>query len=167
MHDQQKGMVVGVDVGVTGAVCLFDQRLGRIISITDMPTKESHTGRRITNILELYYLLCQCKKLGAQCIIMESLHAFPQSGAIQSFSLGHSKGLVEGLAVALSMPLYTVSPQKWKKHYGLLKICKEGSCDVLRGMDIGGNKFVTHKKHHNRAEAALIAALPASVYCPV
>lgn len=158
------GMIVGVDLGLTGALALYDQRLTKIVTISDMPTREDMRGRRKLDTTEVYYILAQFVRMGAVGVIIEDVHVMHQNGVMAAFSMGHAKGTLEGLCAALSLPCYKIAPQRWKKHYGLLGKEKGDSMILAKEVMPGLEKWVWLKKHHNRAEAALLASLPAGVY---
>lgn len=162
---QRKGLVIGVDIGVSGAMCLFDPQINRVITVSDMPvyTAGAHDRRKI-DTLEIYYTLSQFVRMGATLLIIEDVHAMPNVGALASFSMGHGRGVFEGLCRGLSLPFVRIPPRAWKAHYGLLKLDKGESCNTARRLYPDAAKWVKLAKHHNRAEAILLASLPSKVY---
>jgi len=95
--------------------------------------------------------------------LMEDVHSFPQQGVASTFKFGFSKGLISGIVKATNpkSELILVSPQKWKKYYGLIKKDKKDSIQKALGWlpvdktDPMVIKMIT--KDHNNAEAFLMA----------
>ena len=156
--------IVGVDIGVTGAICLFDVNTGRIIALDDMPFFLSDSKHKKIDTTEICNLLTKYIRMGATLMIIEDVHAMPAVGSVASFSMGYGKGVFEGMAKALKLPHQRVSPRKWKAHYGLLKAAKVESITVAKQLYPDSKKWLTLMKHHNRAEAILLASLPARIY---
>lgn len=154
-------LIVGIDLGKTGALCLFDLDTTKIIAIKDFPLSDNGSSKLIIDPASLYGLLYRFQQAGAEYILIEHVHAMPL-GSLASFSMGHCDGLIKGIAAALKMPLYVVAPLKWKNHYKLTNKDKYASLTLARLR--WGEDYFKLKKHHNRAEAALIAALPAEIY---
>jgi len=164
---KEKQLVIGVDIGMGGAIALFDQRMGKIITIDDMPTIKGEKGRRKLDGLGVFSILNNHKRQGARMIVIEDLHVMFKNGAFASFSVGHGKGFFEGVSIGLDLEVIMISPQRWKKHYGLIKVAKEGAIQVAKDLHIGADRFLTRKMDHDRADAALLAALPCDILNPL
>ena len=158
MTNETVKLRVGVDLGVTGALALYDPRMQRIITVIDMPTCIGN-NRKKADAFAIYFILKEFRQLGANAITIEDVHPMHETGVIAAFGMGHSKGVFEGLCASSGLKLTRTSPQAWKKHYGLIGTEKDASrllaIEKYRGVD----KWLTHKKHHNRAEAILLAGM--------
>ena len=51
--------------------------------------------------------------------VVEDVHAMPRQGVTSMFSFGQNKGWILGLLYAFQIPVTLVSPQRWKRYYGL------------------------------------------------
>lgn len=51
--------------------------------------------------------------------VVEDVHAMPRQGVTSMFSFGQNKGWILGVLDAFSIPRTLVSPQRWKRYYGL------------------------------------------------
>ena len=73
-------------------------------------------------------------------IVWESVHSFPGQGVSSSFKFGLQTGLVVGAAISRASANGTlhsehkVTPQAWKKHFGLIKQPKEAAVDLMVSM---------------------------------
>lgn len=78
-------------------------------------------------------------------------------GASSGFKYGRAVGMIEAMVLMMGLPLSTVEPRRWKSHFNL-KGGKENK-DAARQFAIRlfGEERFKLKKHHNIAEAALIA----------
>ena len=81
----------------------------------------------------------------------------PKNGSIASFKLGVSYGVCLGVVESLSHPLIKLRPQAWKGLNGLLRQPKEASRQLAIELWPDKAEHLHLVKHHNRAEAALIA----------
>lgn len=152
-------ITIGVDPGVTGAIAAV--RNGhQLIYLADMPTKEepsktrksrSVCGAGVNRVIREIIGLCPGEAF--EVIVEQTASGFGK-GTIAAFSMGYSRGVVEGVIEARGMPLSLVRPSIWKKAMGLTKDKVESRHKMLElfpGADI---KLV---KHHDRAEAIALA----------
>jgi len=107
-----KMIITGVDPGKSGAICQLNEA-GDIVSLNLCPTVK--VGKK------LQYDLQAMRKLviGSDQIWLERVHAMPGQGVSSMFSFGDGFGIWRGMAVALLIPLYYISPQKWKGKFGI------------------------------------------------
>jgi hypothetical protein len=149
---------LGVDVGLTGAIALLNER--ELIEVADLPTMPVGQGTgRVKNQInaagfsELLRSLLSKIEHAPAMVYIEKVGAMPDQGIAGAFSLGDSAGSIRGVVTALELPIQWVTPQSWKKHY---KLPKEK--DVARSVAINlyPGAPLHLKKHHNRAEAILI-----------
>lgn len=88
-------------------------------------------------------------------VTLENVHSMPGQGIASSFQFGRVFGCAEMLAANMFGEPQYVTPQVWKKHFGL-------SADKYASMEkatelFGTDKYWKLKKHEGVAEAALIA----------
>ncbi len=98
--------------------------------------------------------------------VVERVSAMPGNGAVSMFNFGRSYGDVRGVIGALDIPLHFVTPQKWKKHFGLTSDKDQSRLRAIRMFPAVADQF-KRKKDDGRAEAALIALYGAEVLLTV
>ena len=142
--------VWGIDVGLNGAIALFDMIEGHL-EVHDMPVMEINKKRQVnpqllTNILEQH----------DAPVFIEQVGARPGQGVSSMFNFGKSFGICLGVSAGLKLQTTTVSPVAWQR-----------ACKVEKGKD--GNRLratqtfpnysnlFARKKDDGRADAALIA----------
>jgi crossover junction endodeoxyribonuclease RuvC len=145
--------IMGVDPGVTGAIAFYYPVISRI-SVYDVPLAGGE--------IDAPNLAALIKNYNPSLAIIERVSAMPKNGAVSMFNFGRSYGDVRGVVGALNIPLHLVSPQKWKKHFGLSSDKDQSRMLAIRMFPTVAEHFKL-KKHDGRAEAALIAKYGAEV----
>lgn len=142
--------VMGIDPGLSGAVARIFKNG---IQVADMPTykdgKQTHIdAASLSQIIESEGLPDVC--------VLERVHSMPGQSAQSGFTFGRSVGVVMGVLGARRVSLVQVTPQMWKKHFGL-------SSDKQQARGLAIQRFpliaecLNRKKDADRAEALLIA----------
>jgi crossover junction endodeoxyribonuclease RuvC len=151
--------VLGIDPGATGAAALFDP--SKTVSsglrwiVVDLPVVDGQL-----NAPELRDFI---RKHAPDHCFTERLIGRVGWNASISFKLGRSYGSVAATVAVCDIPLTAVVPQKWKKHYGLIKTDKEQSRGRAIQLFPDQAPVLARKRDQNRAEAMLIAAYGAVV----
>ncbi len=152
--------VIGVDLGLTGAISLID-RYGAVLACHDMPTYPVVVNKKKRNKLAIescVMFVRQAIDSGAGVLVIEDVHAMGGStGNNAAFSLGGARATFETVCVMLDLPCVAVLPTTWKRHYDLLKTEKEVSIERAKNVIENSHKYLTRKKDHGRAESMLIA----------
>lgn len=151
-------IVMGVDPGVSGAVAFYFPMVPGRIAVDDVPV----AGGEI-NVNELARLIRIHRPTLA---VIERVSAMPGQGVVSMFNFGRSYGDVRGVIGAMDVPLHFVTPQKWKRHFGLSSDKDECRMRAIRMFPAVAESFKL-KKHDGRAEAALIALYGAEVLLKV
>jgi crossover junction endodeoxyribonuclease RuvC len=153
-------LVLGVDIGSRGAIALvsWDGASLDLVDVLDMPClNDGPAGRRAVNPPLLAEIVA---KAHASKAYVELVGARPGEGAVGAFAFGRSRGVVEGVLGALSVPVAHIAPASWKRAVGL-PMGREGAKDVARSAAIRRWPAKAHLfarvKDDGRAEAALIA----------
>ena len=136
----------GVDPGARGAVACVSHT-GSFLVVRDLPT---------TNEEWLEWLQYPVKPKISYCTC-ENVHALPGQSTVAGFTFGKNVAKAELLAELLTTcesPLL-VSPQKWKKFFGLDKD-KHKSVELARELFPEASDYLLKSKD-GRAEALLIA----------
>lgn len=149
---------IGIDPGLTGAISFIDSRGSCVIE--DIPTVElpgNGMVKRKVDSLALARLVRQHCPASEQAMVMcEAVRAMGgKNNAVQTQgSLMRTLGAIEAVFEVLRFPWQIVEPQAWKRFYGLGSD-KAASLATARALYPGAPLKLA--KHHNRAEALLIA----------
>ena len=150
---------IGIDPGVTGAIVrIYHDDSFHVI---DLPVLTETVGkRRETRIdgLALWKLIPQIRST----VVLEKTQAVHgghglNTQANTTFSMGQTRGLVLSVLDICRMPRVDVTPQQWKKYFGLIGCDKDASIERALALCPALREFLYLKKHHNRAEAWLLA----------
>lgn len=150
--------VVGVDPGLTGALALIGQP--GLIAVADIPVMAKGAGagrvKSEVNPAGLAQLLRDWLNghFDDVMVVIERVSAMPGQGVAGVFSLGDTLGCIRGVACGLRLPIAFVSPQKWKKHYGLPA---DKELARARAIQLYPEAALSRKKDHGRSEAILLA----------
>ena len=118
-------LFVGIDPGMSGAIVALSSD-GAYHAHALMPTMKKGAANRV-NGAELAFVLQDLMLVGDVSVTVESVHSMPGQGVSSSFSFGHSLGVIEGVVAALRLPYQMVTPQSWKKQFGLLGTDKDAA----------------------------------------
>lgn len=157
-------IIIGIDPGLTGAVAVLCGRRG-LLAVRDLPVTGNGTAsgsmrnwldvRSLSELLrglrvDLILSLESVRAVIERPIPMPSLPA--QTIASQFDTFGAIRGCV---ASSIDPDPLVVGPREWQKPFGLGKGDKAASRETARRLY--PDAPVTLAKHHNRAEAILIA----------
>ena len=152
---------IGCDPGINGALALLKD--DTLLDVWDIPTTEKIGGKgkmissqllnlvigEIKNICEGYgdsYVLCAN---------IELVNAYRQ-GSTSAFSFGRSVGVIDGVIAVHNVPINYVTPQKWKKQFGLIKKDKDMARTLVIQKFPEKADLFKRKKDADRADATLI-----------
>lgn len=177
IHDE---CYVSIDPGAAGAFALFN-RDGRLRAVTDIPTISVTVGtgkaKKFRTKLSESELVDMLTKEGRRPFFAYIEHqqamggklgpnGKPQGGgAMNSFAMGESYGLIRGILAALRIPYQTIRPGEWKKALGFpAGSDKEASRQMALRLYPDAVAMLKLKKHEARAEAILIGRYGAQRY---
>lgn len=145
---------IGIDPGVSGALAVIHP--DGEVSLYDMPTALVGKTRKRSEVVEgqLRFLLALEADPGCVCFI-EQVSAMPGQGVSSMFGFGVSYGIVRGVVAGLGIRAELVTPQAWKKHFGLLGADKDAARAVASRLF--PNVSLARKKDVGRADALLLA----------
>lgn len=106
-------MICGIDPGNKGALAFIDP-VANTLQVVDMPIFEWETTR-VRKKVDAYAVTRLFQELKPTHIYMEEVWSSPQMGAVSIFSFGLGRGILEGVAAALEIPMTQVKPAQWKK----------------------------------------------------
>lgn len=154
-----RAIFVGVDPGLTGAIGIIDQD-SRPIGVIDVRTRQRTknsaikrefdaraTADQVTDRLVNYV---EHQWFGA----IEMPFTIPGGNIMGAASLFQTYGGLMAMMAMMEVDVDTIRPAEWKKGFGLTK-SKDYSIEVARQLWPTVN--LSMKKHHNQAEALLIA----------
>jgi len=158
---------VGVDPGVTGAVAFLQDGDTRI---ADIPVLTVPNGNRKETMIDARELASMIQNTILSMnhdyqlipnkyeiiVVLEKTQPMKDS-AMTAFSMGQTRGIIIAVAALMEIPIINVTPQKWKKHFGLLNCEKDASRTLAMERFPLLRDQLRRKKDHDRAEAVLIA----------
>jgi len=148
---------IGIDPGLSGAVAFIDSRSCVIEDLPTMSLPGNGLVKRKLDAKALADLVRRHVPPGeVATVFCEQVRAMGgKNNSLQTQgSLMRTLGAIEGVFEMLRMPPRMVEPQTWKRFYGLGKE-KGESLELARSFY--PDAPVKLAKHHNRAEAILIA----------
>lgn len=163
-------VVIGIDPGLDGAVAAIEPN-GRLAGVWDTPTTAAvKVGNKTTKrefleapmadlIRDIMASAAELDLLVQVCL--EHVGAMPHQGVTSMFKFGEAFGIWKGIAGAFRLPVTLTRPQSWMKTMGVKKANPEDKeASRLRALQIWpeNSEWFKLKKHHGRAEAALIGA---------
>lgn len=156
-------LVIGVDPGLSGALALFDGN--GLSAILDIPVMAKGKGagkvKNEINAAGLNALLKEWTNGHADdvLVVIERVSSMPGQGVASMFSMGDTVGCIRGVVAARGYPVIWVTPQKWKRHFGLIagKDVNGKELARSRAIQLFPEADLARKKDHNRAEAILLS----------
>ena len=94
---------IGIDPGKSGAMAIIDGQNVKLVPFD-----------------EYEYISALTSYDPHQCFcILERVGAMPKQGVTSSFNFGANYGWIQGMLWTLGIPFELVTPQKWKKEFGV------------------------------------------------
>jgi crossover junction endodeoxyribonuclease RuvC len=146
---QSNKTVMGVDIGINGALSFYD---GVELIIYDMPTFKVKGG----NEYDANQIARIIKENKPSYAVIEKAMLMPSNGKKSYQSLGLCQGLFYGVLCCLDVPYEIISPMVWKK---AMQCPKEKDASRMRASQLFP-QFAHNwdrKKDDGRAESSLIA----------
>ena len=151
-------LVIGIDPGLSGALSM----IGRdgLLAVADIPVMAKGKGagkvKNEVNAAALNHLLREWANGSADdvMVVLERVASMPGQGVASMLSLGDTVGCIRGVVAARGYPVQWVTPQSWKKHYGLPA---DKELARARAIELYPEADLARKRDHGRAEAILIA----------
>jgi crossover junction endodeoxyribonuclease RuvC len=149
-------IVIGIDIGVTGAMAAVDSR--GTASVVDLPTVEDAAGKRIAGRELLSAIRAMSPAGESSLAIIEDVR--PRPGPNTAHTMGSLMGTrrsIEAVLDVAGVKVIAVQPATWKRFFGLLKAEKAQSLATARSLYPLQGPLLKRQKDHNRAEALLLA----------
>ena len=142
---------IGVDVGAVSGAWGAINHHGEYVGCGDIPSIDGRISAR-----EFYRILKDCvSTFDVGHIAIESVHSMPQQGIASTGKFMRAAGSIEATAELTGMPFMLVTPQRWKKHHGLIGKDKKAGLELAR--EYWPNASLKRIKDHGRADALLMA----------
>lgn len=149
---------IGVDPGLEGAIVAVDRR-GKLLGCHDMPIIRVKPRREVLVSQVAGIFRKYAEEYGADEVFctLEKHTPRPGQGISGQCKLARICGQIEGIVSSLGMSYQITHPRTWSK----VMRDVEGTDLKARAIISAGRRFpdldLSLKKHHNRADAALIA----------
>ena len=99
---------------------------------------------------------------------IELVGPMPKQGIASTAKFMRATGILEGVVECCGVEMKRITPQRWKKHFKMkVGATKEDSRQLAMNMAPEIKPFLTRKKDHGRAEAALIAIYGSDCLAPI
>ncbi len=159
-------LIIGIDPGITGAICFFEDN--EIKDIIEMPNMaEGKKNKKQINGPQMFNEINERIKEKSKkdiAVVVEKVSAMPGQGVTSMFNFGQSVGVIKGICSAMQLPIFYVSPAKWKKYFNLIKTEKDASRTKVIEMFPYISSKLSKKKDSNKADAILIATFFSNTY---
>jgi crossover junction endodeoxyribonuclease RuvC len=112
-------VIVGIDVGLSGALAFLDPSNPSTVEIFDIPVHLLARGgkaKREIDIVELIRLLAARRITHA---FVEQVSSMPGQGLSSTFAFGKGFGIVLGVLASHSIPMTLIPPATWKRALGV------------------------------------------------
>lgn len=144
--------ILGIDPGVSGALAFYCHDAPHLVTAEDMPVVDGH--------VDASALTFRIEQLRPDFAMVELVSSMPKQGVASTFKFGRAFGTLLGVLAATRTPYRFAAPGYWKKHFRLPAEKEAARAMALRLWPERASSF-SLKKHHGRAEAALIARFAA------
>lgn len=153
-------LIIGCDPGLTGAISVLNHH-GELLAVRDLPTCPIETAgpkakvKRKIDARALKSLLREVVPADEQALFaMEDMQLLGGSSVQTMGALAHTRGVLEAVAILCDLTMAYVTPQRWKRFYGL---GSDKSVCLATARTLYPHAPLKLAKHHNRAESLLIA----------
>jgi crossover junction endodeoxyribonuclease RuvC len=155
--------ILGIDPGIAGAVAVIEIVDGvdgiapKLVGVTDIPNLGTSAKTRVDaielrNLIEVYR---------PDFAGIERAGSMPWQGVASAFKYGRAAGTIEAVVACCGIPMVLVEPSKWKRTFRL-NSDKEASRQLAIGLFPHAHDQLSLNRHHQRAEAMLIALFTAN-----
>jgi crossover junction endodeoxyribonuclease RuvC len=160
---------IGIDPGISGGVAVIED--GKPVRFFDTPSFIVKKGKRNASVYDIPGMVRIFHEIVTDeeqaFVTMEKVGAMPDQGVVSVFNFGMGFGIWQGILVALQLRYELVHPVRWKKLL-MQDMEKEKDASRIRAMQLFPQAagMLNLKKHHNRADALLLAHYGQRTYTP-
>jgi crossover junction endodeoxyribonuclease RuvC len=147
--------VLGIDPGAHDAVAVLDDG-GYLLEVLDTPSTLEANGRTATNAPLLAGVLARTHARVAFC---EFVSARPTDARTAAFAFGRVRGVIEGCAGALGLPIVFLTPPTWNGWPRFRPARRTRTCTDPRNRPVAcsSGSFRPQVRRRSRRSLALIA----------
>jgi hypothetical protein len=152
-------IVIGCDPGLTGALSAL--YADGSFAIDDLPTCAIETAgpkAKVKRKIDAKALREQLRRFvpadEKAMFVLEDMQLLGGSSVQTMGALAHTRGVLEAVAILCDLSMVYVTPQRWKRFYGLTS---DKSACLAMARNLYPDAPLKLAKHHNRAESLLIA----------
>jgi crossover junction endodeoxyribonuclease RuvC len=147
------GRTLGIDLGSAGALALLEN--ASLLDIEDMPVLRDGPNSRPT--VNGALLAAIMRRWNPNRAFIEFVAARPTDSKVGAFAFGRSRGCVEGVMAAFSIPVIWLTVPTWRRAVGLAPGASKDAArsSVIQRWPNHAEKFA-RARDDGRAEAALI-----------
>jgi crossover junction endodeoxyribonuclease RuvC len=102
--------VIGIDPGQKGAIVLYSRDGAGKIEAHRMPVRD-----KVVDLYGIDKIINPALAISDCFAFIEDVHSMPGQGVRSMFTFGFSTGALHGILSYCNIPIYTVSPRRWKK----------------------------------------------------
>jgi len=148
--------ILGVDPGIHGGLAIVELNDGaapQLIDAIDIPVAGIGAKERVDVLAVRTWILSH----QPQHALIERGQAMPKQGASSGYKYGRAVGSIEAAVTCCEIPITIIEPSMWKKFHQLRGSDKEAGRQRALQLFPAAHALLALKRHHNRAEASLIA----------
>ncbi len=109
---------LGIDPGSKGAIAIFSEA-GALVAIHDMPVIKMKVGKTMRERVSPHGIFDLLWPMDIQTATVEKVGGMTGQSASAAYTFGYSCGVIEGVLIGLRVATTFVTPQSWKKSFGL------------------------------------------------
>lgn len=151
---------IAIDPGLDGAVVIIDKNNIRFFDTPTLEIKRGKSKKREYNVNSMAdFIIHESYDSTTNIKVgLEKIHSMPGQGVRSMFSMGEGFGIWKGIIAARRLSLELITPQAWKKAM-MSGMGKDKDASRQKALQLFPqlSEQLKLKKHHNRADALLIA----------
>jgi crossover junction endodeoxyribonuclease RuvC len=154
-------IIAGIDPGLAGPIAIIDANNGatpRLLGILDVPLTGDGARQRINVLIVRDWLL----EHAPDHAVIERAGSMPGQGVASTFKYARAVGSLETVIACSNISYTLIEASVWKRFHHL-RGDKESSRQRILQLYPAQHSLFALKRHHNRAEAVLIALF--GVHC--
>ena len=129
-----KGLIyVGIDVGVSGGVCILHSDKGTPPYTMQCSKTEATPHDMAEQLLTPLYDIGY-PNTHVVYTMVEKVHSMPKQGVASTFKFGQGYGIWIGILSALRIPYELTTPRTWMGHYGAMPKEKKDRKNYLKSI---------------------------------
>ncbi len=148
--------IIGIDPGLSGAISVILNNQELIVYDMPVVPKPYGKGNMVSPQLLSDIISGIKEKHSISNSIIESVSAMKGQGVSSMFSFGRTLGTIEGVIASHKISINYVTPQKWKKEFGLIGKDKDAARGKVLSLYPTYSDLFKRKKDVDRADATLI-----------